>query len=171
MTKKLPATVFVMPKKQVILVGIVWCLLLTGCAMGPDTAAIPKELPLLQKWNGDYPVFQLGQLPEGQYMSRVGFITNAATFSNIWQAFKPGESLPLIDFRSNIVVFTRNVEFYNRTSILKVLLTDSIVEIISLETMTALPIGDKVAMALAVVPRAGIKFMKLDGKLIAVTFR
>ena len=132
---------------------------------------ISRELSLLQKWSGDYPVFQLSRLPEGQYMNRVGFIENAVTFNQIWQAFKPGEEVPAIDFNADIVVYTRNVDFYNPLSIVKVLLTDGIAEIVSKETMSARPIGDQVAMALAVIPRPQVRFIQLSSKLLAVPQR
>ena len=43
-------------------------------------------------------------------------------FYQVWQMYKPGEKVTVIDFRDYIVVFSRNVTFYNRTSILKVIL-------------------------------------------------
>lgn len=159
---------------QIVLLLFGWLTcggLFAGCAVRPGAGADSRELPILQSWNGDFPVLHLGQLPEGQYMSRVGFIPGTAVFNNIWQALRPGERVPPIDFKANIVVYARNVEFYNRLSILKVLVADGIVEIVAMETMTARPIGDKVAMALAVIPRAEVKYIQLDGKLLAVPMR
>ena len=71
-----------------------------------------------------------------------------------------GEILPAVDFSKNIVVFTRNVQFYNRTSIFKVELQDGAAEIFAMETMSAMPIEEKVAMAMAVIPREGIRFIR-----------
>lgn len=61
------------------------------------------------------------------------------------------------------IVFSRNVEFYNRTSIVKIILKDGAIEIIAMETMSALPIEEKVAMILAVIPRAGISSITAGG--------
>jgi hypothetical protein len=74
-----------------------------------------------------------------------------------------------VDFGTQIVVFYRNVTFYNRTNIVKVTLKDGIAEIIAIETRSALPIEDKVAMAMVVIPRAGVKFIQAGNERIPVT--
>lgn len=65
-----------------------------------------------------------------------------------------------MDFSSNIVVFVRNMRLYNRTNIFKTALKDGVLEVLAMETMSAIPITDKVAMAMAVVPRQGIQFIQ-----------
>jgi hypothetical protein len=120
----------------------------------------PKDLPILQKWAGDYPVSALPRLPEGQRSSAVGYIGDGETFSTVWQAFETGANVPQVDFSTQLVVFSRNVDFYNRTSIFKITLRDGVAEVLAMETKSAMPIEDKVAMALAVIPRAGIKFIR-----------
>jgi hypothetical protein len=127
-----------------------------GCATANTTDMVPANLPLLEKWSGDYPVSELGRLPEGQQDVRAGYIGDIATFIPVWRAFMPDEILPVVDFSKNIVVFTRNIQFYNRTSILKVTLQEMNAEIFAMETMSAMPIEEKVAMAMAVIPRTGI---------------
>ncbi len=141
-------------------------LLFTGCAgVGPKTVTRDRfdyttALPVSRAWSGDYPVAQLDRLPEGQRLSRVGYLGNREAFASVWKAFKPGEEVPDVDFGRNLVVFTRNVEFYNRTNILKVTLKEGVAEILAMETMSALPVEEKVAMALAEIPRAGVRFLK-----------
>jgi hypothetical protein len=144
------------------------CLLACGATAAAQPGE-PKDLPILQKWSGDYPVGQLKRLPEGQQRSRVGFIGDEATFGSVWQALKPGEKVPEVDFGKDLVVFSRNVVFYNRTSIAKVTLQDGVAEVIAIETMSSLPIEDKVAMALAVIPRAGVKFIQTGDERLPVT--
>jgi hypothetical protein len=122
----------------------------------------PRDLPLAVSWSGDYPVAMLDQLPVGQQQNRVGYIGDAATFARIWRNFKPAEALPDIDFAKNLVVYSRNVDFYNRTNILKVTLSAGVVEILAMETMSARPVEAQAALALAVVPRAGVKAIRLD---------
>jgi hypothetical protein len=132
---------------------------MSGCASTNtiDTAnTVPVNIPLLEKWSGDYPVAELGRLPEGQQDIGAGYIGDTESFIPVWRAFMPGEILPAVDFSKNIVVFTRNVQFYNRTSIFKVELQDGTIEILAMETMSAMPIEEKVAMAMAVIPREGI---------------
>jgi uncharacterized lipoprotein YmbA len=128
----------------------------------------PGEVAILQAWSGDYPVAALDRLPAGQRQSAVGFIGDPDTFATLWTVFKPNEKLPEIDFRENLVVFARNVAFYNRTSIFKVTMHAGVAEVLAMETMSAMPVVDKAAMALAVVPRAGIKEIKTGETVVPV---
>jgi hypothetical protein len=127
-----------------------------------------KEITIIQSWSGDYPVAQLFLLPDGQQEGPVGYIDDAATFAAVWEQFMPSEELPEVDFDKNIVVFSRNVQFYNRTNIFKVELENCIAEILAMETMSAIPIEDKVAMALAVIPREGVTAIEGRDGLIEV---
>jgi hypothetical protein len=132
----------------------------TGCSNAPMENAPPTELVLSQSWSGDYPVAELKRLPQGQQQSRVGYLGRAAAFESVWAAFKPGEALPAVDFGRQVVVFYRNVDFYNRTRIFKVTLKDGVAEVLAMETMSAIPITDKAAMAMAVIPRANVKVIQ-----------
>jgi hypothetical protein len=138
-----------------LLVGVV-LLLMNGCATTGTMTITPANLPLLKKWHGDYPLSELDRLPEGQQDSAAGFIGDTGTFIRVWRVFMPKEILPPVDFSKNIVVFTRNVRFYNRTSILKVELLDGTAEIFAMETLSTAPIEDTAAMAMAVIPRDGV---------------
>ena len=128
----------------------------------------PQDLAIIDRWSGDFPVAELDLLPEGQRQSRAGFIGNQEVFAALWQAFKPGEKVPAVDFTRNLVVFSRNVDFYNRTQIMKVVLDGGGLEILAMETMSAMPIEDNAAMALAVVPRSGIKYIRAGETQIPV---
>ena len=99
---------------------------------------------------------ELKSLPENQRERAVGFIDNAETFEGVWKVFKPGEVVPGIDFKANLVLFTRNTQFYNRIRIGKVNVTNGVAEVLAMETMSSMPIQDKVAMSLVVVARQGI---------------
>ena len=159
--------------KFVLLFLLLWVVpfYISGCASTNTIAnenAVPVDIPLLDKWSGEYPVSELGRLPEGQQDSAAGYLGDKATFINVWQAFMPKEISPTVDFTKNIVVFTRNVQFYNRTAIFKVELKDGSAEILAMETMSALPIEDKVAMAMAVIPREGVRFIRAGTENIKV---
>lgn len=78
------------------------------------------------------------------------------------------EILPAVDFSRNIVVFTRNTQFYNHTAILRVTLLEGVAEVIAMETMSANPIKDKVAMAMAVIPREGLREIKVGSERIRI---
>jgi hypothetical protein len=135
---------------------------LLACAPVVGQSDEPRDLPISASWVGDYPVAALDQLPAGQQQNRVGSFSDAASFAKAWESFRPGEAVPAIDFANNLVIFSRNVDFYNRTNIFKVTLTAGVIEILAMETMSARPIEQQAAMAMAVVPRAGVKAIRLD---------
>jgi|GEM_PF-238385 len=127
------------------------------------------DLPVVRTWSGDFPVAQLDRLPEGQRRTRVGHLGDEQVFAAVWNALRPGEPVPDIDFGEHLVLFTRNVDFYNRISILKVTLKEGVAEILAMETMSALPIEEKVAMALAEIPRAGVRFLQAGDERIPIS--
>ena len=128
-----------------------------------------KVLTILQSWDGEYPVSELKRLPEALQKGAAGYVGTAIVFTSVWQAFRPGEDVPGVDFNEHLVVISRNLHFYNRTSIAKITLEDGVAEVIAIETMSAMPIQDMVAMAIAVIPRAGIRFIRTQGALIPVS--
>jgi len=139
-------------------------LLLAGCAR-PGMETTPVNIPLLEKWSGDYPVAELDRLPEGQRDRTAGYIGDAGAFVPVWRAFMPDDILPSVDFSRNFVVFTRNTQFYNRIAIFKVeMLPDGTAVIAAMETMSARPIEDRVAMSMAVIPRSGVTAIEAGGE-------
>jgi len=149
---------------------LAWLMLavMTGCSNVPVANTPPTELVILQSWSGDYPVAELQRLPAGQQQTRVGYLGNAAAFESVWAAFKPGEAVPEVDFGKHLVVFHRNVNFYNRTRIFKVTLRDGVADVLAMETLSAIPIMDKVSMALAVIPRASVKSLRSGAASVPV---
>jgi len=151
--------------------------LLFGCSHS-DTRVVKQpshflplngEAKILESWQGDYPVAQLNLLPDRQRDQAVGFITETRTFRAVWKAFKPKEAVPEIDFKTNLVVFARNTQFYNRITIGKVILKDGVAELLVLETMSALPIEDRVAMSMAVIDRKGITGLRGTNGIIPLS--
>ena len=126
------------------------------------------EAEILQSWQGDYPVARLDLLPENQREEAVGFISDAKTFRDAWKAFQPGEAVPEIDFNSNLILFARNTQFYNRISIGKVNVTDGVAELLAMETRSAMPIDDKVAISLVEIPGKGVKAIQIGDKNIPI---
>ena len=131
-------------KKSWSLLGILVLGIMTGCSATMVAETPPAELVISQSWSGDYPVAELKRLPDGQQKTRVGYLGNAAAFKAVWSGFKPEVAVPEVDFGKSLVVFSRNVDFYNRTRILKVMLKDGAAEVVAMETMSAIPIEDKV---------------------------
>jgi len=139
-----------------------------GETKAAPAGALPATVSILNKWDGDYPVSALKKLPRGQQKTVAGYIGDGATFSDVWKSFRPGEKVPKVDFKKNLVVFTRNVKFYNRKAITKVTLLEGILEVQGIETVTSVPVTDKVAMAMAEVPRQGVKTLRAGDKFIPV---
>lgn len=161
-------------KKANHLVTVLTLVLLVGCGHSNTGAIKPTdhsqpfdgEAAILQSWQGDYPVAQLKLLPENQREQAIGFIGDTETFTGVWKAFKPGEAVPEIDFKTNLVFFARNTQFFNRISIGKVNVTNGVAEVLAMETMSAMPIEDKVAMSLFVVVRKGITAIQSGDEII-----
>ena len=139
-----------------------------GETKAAPSGALPASMTIVNKWDGDYPVSALKKLPRGQQKTSAGYIGDGAAFADVWKSFRPGEKAPKVDFKKNIVVFTRNVKFYNRKAITKVTLLDGILEVQGVETVTSVPVTDKVAMAMAEVPRQGVKTLRAGDKFIPV---
>jgi hypothetical protein len=142
---------------------------ISGCSTVATDDSEPTDLAIIDRWSGDFPVARLNLLPDGQRRSRSGYIGDPQTFGAVWQAFKPGEEIPGVDFNRNLVIFSRNVDFYNRTNIMKVVLAGGDLEILAMETLSAMPIEDKAAMAMAVISRAGVKFILAGDTRVPVT--
>jgi len=144
-----------------LIVGGFFLFVCCGLGVANGQTMEPQTLQIEQQWSGDFPVSELGKLPVGQQQAGVGYIGDETTFTNVWQAFMAEQAVPAIDFGKQLVVFSRNVDFYNRTNIFKVTLTGGVAEVLAMETMSAIPIEDKVAMAMAVVSRNGIRALKV----------
>jgi hypothetical protein len=127
-----------------------------------------RTINIQQAWQGDFPVEKLSLLPENQRNNRLGYIGDQDTFAAIWSHFKPNQSNPLIDFKENLILFARNVQFYNRISITTVQLKDGVAEIIARETMSALPIKDNVAFSAVVVTREGINEIQIGDERLSI---
>ena len=140
-----------------------------GAKQAGDSEPLTGDAAILQTWQGDYPVDRLNLFPQDERNLPVGYIDNAVTFEAIWKEFQPGQSLPDIDFKNQLVIFARNTQFYNRINIGKVKVTDGVVEVLAMETMSALPIEEKVAMSLVVVERKGITGIQSGDKIISVS--
>jgi hypothetical protein len=139
-----------------------------GCGWLPARDSKPKDLRILQRWTGDYPLAELDRLPEGQRQSRVGYLGDTAAFTRFWQVFKPETPAPTPDFSKHLVVFARNVDLYRRMLIAKVTLTRGVAEIIDVGTASEAPIEDRVAIALALIPRDGLEFVQRGEERIPV---
>ena len=122
----------------------------------PSPEIMAKDIDIINRWQGDFPIAHMEQLPDDQRDNSVGYLGDAIGFEKVWLAFQPDEPVPDVNFEKNLVLFVRNKHFYNRISIGKVTLQDGVVDLLTLQTLSAIPIEDKLAMALVVVSRQGI---------------
>ena len=167
------------PLRKIVL-GLVCIAIIAGCtgfesqgkaeadALAQHMQSLNGEAKILQSWQGDYPTAQLNLLPNNQRENAVGFIGNIETFKAVWNALKPEEAVPDIDFNTNVVLFVKNTQFYNRIRIGKVNVTNGVADVLAMETMSAMPIEDKVAMSLVVIARQGITGIKSGDKIIQI---
>jgi len=150
--------------------------LLTGCGHAkkpvskPTQPAFPLngDAAILQSWQGDFPVVRLESLPADQREQGIGYIGNQDAFESVWRALKPDAAVPDIDFLNHLVLFVRNTQFYNRISIGKIMVKEGVAEVLAMETMSAMPIEDQVAMSLAVISREGIIGLRSGSMVIPV---
>ena len=125
-------------------------MLLLACSHSMDkTEELSKEaspgkteVAIKHSWNGDYPVDQLALLAEKADQKGAGYIGDAHTFKAVWSAFKPGEHEPDVDFNENLVIFVRNIQYFNRIMIGSIILEDGVVNVMAMETLSARPIED-----------------------------
>jgi hypothetical protein len=139
-----------------------------GKIIEDDKKETIEDIKIIQNWSGDFPVAKLNVLPRGQERLPAGYISDAVTFKSVWEVFSPATPVPEVNFEDNIVVFGRNTQYYNRTTIFKVTLKDGIAEILAMATMSANPIEDKVAISMAVIPKAGVKYIFTAGTNLPV---
>ena len=150
-------------QRILILVTLLLSFFFAGTGMGQ-----PRQIKIAAVWSGELPVASLESLPEGQRDSAAGYIGDADTFGTLWRSFSPDKPTPDVDFTTSIVVFARNKEYYNAIRIGAVTLENGTAEIIAMETMSARPIEDMVAISLAAVPRSGIKTLQAGDHRIEV---
>ena len=134
----------------------------------PDKSGEEQIVNIQQSWQGDYPVEQLSLLPKDQRNNPVGYIGDQNTFAAVWLQFKSNKNVPVINFEEDLVLFARNIQFYNRISITKVKLRNGVAEIIAMETMSALPIEENVALSAVVVSREGIKEIQIRDERLSI---
>jgi len=134
------------------------------------SAAKEKQeyLPILNRWGGDYPIAELDRLKEGHAQSHWGYIGDEAVFASFWEAFKKGKKVPEVDFGKNIVVFVSGDRSFKQMFIAKVTLKNHVAEMVADGSTSGSPRAESLAIALAVIPRTGINFVRLGTEQIAV---
>ena len=127
-----------------------------------------EHLPILNRWSGEYPIAKLDRLKAWHARSQWGYIGDEAGFSSFWNAFREGRRAPEVDFSKNIVVFVGGDGSYKQMVIVKVTLKDHVAEVVVDGSKPGPPGADTCAMAVAVIPRSGVGFVRMGKEQIAV---
>lgn len=146
-------------------------LLLFACTTSFDEKSVGLDgpVPILGLLSGDLALSALKLLPLEQQEMPVGYFSSQKQFDAVVQAIKVDDkTLPVVDFSHQIVLFVRNTTFYNRISIAQVKLEQDTLTVISMETRSAKPIVDKVAISLAVIDRGAASFIAAGDKKVVI---
>jgi hypothetical protein len=125
-------------------------------------------LPIVNRWSGDYPIARLDQFKDVHARLHGGYIGDEAGFASFWKEFKPGTAEPRVNFKENLVVFVRGDASYRQMFIAKVTLKQNVAEVVASGNKSRSTPEDSFVMALAVIPRAGVKFVRVGSEQIAV---
>jgi hypothetical protein len=151
---------------------VLMALLATGALAMPAEAAgknepmVPRP-PLIKmaaSWSGEAPAAELQALPQWLPRLRAGCIGDEAAFAAFWAVFKPGSIAPRVDFDRHLVVFVARDSAYEQLAIVKVSLKDGAAEVVASGYRSAPVREDRLAVAAAVVRRAGVKLLKVGGE-------
>jgi hypothetical protein len=148
---------------------VVFLVTSTACvpAAGSNREVVTLQVPILSSLGGDFPVAGLGVLPEAQRMNPIGFIGSQMQLDKVLKYLQAGDKLlPPVDFSTQRVLYARNTVFYNHLSIAAVTLVGNTLKILSMSTLSAMPIEENVAMSLVVVPRLEAKYLEVAGEKV-----
>lgn len=157
---------------------LVQAILFTCCAIVLQSCQTSNKIgiekinkEILQQWQGDLPVSKLILIPAESHSAGIGYINDVTILKNIWPYIQPDSKLPNIDFEQHLIVYSYNTKYYNRNRIFKVEVSSGVAEVLAMETLSAMPIKDKVAFAMAVVSRKGITSLKTRDGLKTIQSR
>jgi phosphoserine phosphatase len=124
----------------------------------------PRSVPISERWGGTILLTDLASLPEDARECPAGCLRDAAELEAVWKRVKPGEPVPAVDFKKDLVVFARNQVVYSPIYIAAVKWMDRGAEVVTSTSRNAAPLADKASIMLAVVPRADIDFVACRGR-------
>ena len=143
----------------------------SACSSGIAADPVVKDgpVPILGLLSGDLPITVLQKLLDEQQNQAVGYFSSQKQLDPVLSAIQAGGmTLPAVDFPSQLVLFTKNTQFYNRIQIGQVLRKGDTLTVLSMETRSAKPITNKLAVSLAVIERDGARFIDVRGEKLAI---
>ena len=90
---------------------------LLACTLPAQKEPAPETVAIEQQWSGFFPTAGIESLPAGQQSHAIGYFPDPEAFGRAWRRFMPQQPVPAVDFTRSLVLFARNVRFFNPTSI------------------------------------------------------
>ena len=145
--------------------------LLYACTTLSADISTVKDGPvqILGTLNGDLPVSSLKMLPVELQEQPVGYLSSQKQLDVFLQSIQAdGTLLPVVDFSSQIILFAKNTVYYNRLSIGQVFREGETLTILAMETRSAMPVTDKVAISLVIIERNGAMFIDAGNTKVTI---
>jgi hypothetical protein len=141
-------------------------LALPAGAAGKGAPMVPQApfLKIAASWSGEASADELAALPQWRPQLRGGCLGDEAAFAAFWQVFKPGAIAPRVDFGRNMAVFVTRDSAYAQLAIVKVTLKDEAAEVVASGHRSGPARAERMSVAVAVIPRAGVRFLRVDGE-------
>lgn len=132
-------------------------------AAGRGERAVPQGefVRIITSWSSETDAADLKALPQWLPKLRAGYITDQGSMAAFWKVFKPGTIPPKVDFQKNLVVFVAREALYRQLVVMKVTLKDAVAEVVANGNRDEESPPDRLSVAAAVIPRAGIDYLKV----------
>jgi hypothetical protein len=134
------------------------------------SSAKEKEtyLPILNRWGGYYPISQLERFDEWHATARGGCFFEEPVFASFWRVFKEGKKVPSVDFDKDMVVFVGGEGSSQPLFITKISIKEGVAEVATDVRSSESTHEEGLPMALAVIPRAAVKSIRIGQQQITV---
>jgi uncharacterized lipoprotein YbaY len=125
-----------------------------------------QPVRFLDQWSGRFPTKELARLPEGMQDTPAGFIADEAAFARLWEAWKPSQKRPAVDFKTSLVLFAvdRDPQYSPGPMAIMALMKDGVLTVMrgGLSAEKPVPAGETCGLVAAEVSRAGVRGVSCD---------
>jgi putative lipoprotein len=134
----------------------------------PAADAKPQEVKILRQWHGGVAPGPPWLFLKDQTDTPAGFLADAQAFSQFWRLMMMGkpENPPEVDFKANLILYTRDTTILNANPIYKVTLTDGVLEAFIDPPAAQVPVEFTQNVALVEVSRAGARAVRCGPNLL-----
>lgn len=103
-----------------------------------------------------------------KYSPNGGCFLDEAAVASFWRVLKEGKKVPAVDFDKNLVVFIGGDGSFQQMFITKISIKEGIAVVAADGRSSGSTHEDGLALALAVIPRAGIRLIRIGQEQFAV---